>query len=305
MRFQHIYRHLTLLNSAAAGLSTLGVVYLYTQIFKPSSSSRTVTPVTYPMYDTLLAFGDSITQLGSDPHISGFVGNLAGYYSRRMDVLNRGFSGFNTKDALEIVDQVFPKTASPRRQTMSINSMIRWPHHNDTFPKAAKGPRLCLLAFGANDAALPFSQWHIPLNEFSDNLRQMVSLLHDPSSVYYSPDTRILFITPPPIGDRMWEEDSKLHRRKADRKNAVTKKYADAVITVAKELDLPYVDIWTAIESAVHNSTDSTPEAANSLDDGYKKYLNDGLHLTDKGNELLFDLIVKEIHNNWPELNPY
>ncbi|PIA16826.1 SGNH hydrolase [Coemansia reversa NRRL 1564] len=304
MRFQHISRHLTLLNSAAAGLSTLGIVYLYTQIFKPSSNSRTITPAAYPMYDTLLAFGDSITQVGSDPHISGFVGNLAGYYSRRMDVLNRGFSGYNTKQALAIADQVFPKTASPRRQTMSINSIIRWPHHDDTFPSTAKGPRLCLLAFGANDASLPFSQRHIPLNEFSDNLRQMVALLHDPGSVYYSPDTHILFITPPPISDRMWEKDCKLHKIKVDRKNAVTKTYADTVITVAKELDLPYVDIWSAIESAVHNNTDSTSKVADDLDGGYEKYLNDGLHLTDKGNELLFDLIVKEIHNNWPELNP-
>ncbi|KAJ2799096.1 isoamyl acetate-hydrolyzing esterase [Coemansia guatemalensis] len=331
MRFQHLCGRFTLRTSAAAAaLIILSAVYLYAQMYRTSSSPHVVAPAVYPMYDTLLAFGDSITQFGSNPRINGFVGELASYYSRRMDVLNRGISGYNTRQALAVVDQVFPKTVLPRKHITSkiLEPLGRWPHRDDTFPGTAKGPRLCLIFFGANDASLPFARQHIPLDEFSDNLRQMVTSLHDPSSVYYSPDTHILLITPPPVGDRMWEKDCKKHKIRVDRKNAVTKTYADAVKMVAKESGLPYVDLWTAIEFMVHNNrTDSAPTSSSTQDneyktadsketaksngtatdspeDGYKEYLSDGLHLNAKGNKLLFYLIVGKIRSNWPYLNP-
>ncbi|KAJ2427207.1 isoamyl acetate-hydrolyzing esterase [Coemansia sp. RSA 2524] len=224
------------------------------------------------MYDTLLAFGDSITQFGSNPNISGFVLHLSGYYSRRMDVLNRGFSGYNTRDALRVASHVFPRS---------------------------KG----MLA--------PYSQ-HVPLDEFYENLHKLVMLLRDPNSDYYSPDTRIVFITPPAVGDRMIEDVAGRNGYAPDRKNSVTKLYADAVKKVARKHDLPVVDIWTAIEDLVHGSasTDSpdcktesniaehdvpTEEASVSPFEGYEKYLLDGLHLNRSGNELLFKLIVSEI----------
>ncbi|KAJ2080587.1 hypothetical protein H4R24_002950, partial [Coemansia sp. RSA 988] len=129
-------------------------------------------------------------------------------------------------------------------------------------------------------------------------------------------------------GDRMWKKDSRRNKRRVDRKNAVTRLYADAVKTVAKESGLPYVDLWSVIEFMVHNnSTDSMSESTSkqddeprsadsketvkdksattvSLEDGYEEYLVDGLHLNDKGNRLLFSLIVGRIRHNWPHLNP-
>ncbi|KAJ2482592.1 isoamyl acetate-hydrolyzing esterase [Coemansia sp. RSA 2131] len=153
-------------------------------------------------------------------------------------------------------------------------------------------------------------------------------LLRDPNSDYYSPDTRIMFITPPAIGDRMVEDVAKRNGYEPDRKNAVTKLYADAVKKVAKEHDLPVVDIWTAIEDLVRGSTsvDSpdcktennvagfvesntaehdvpTEGASTSPFEGYEKYLLDGLHLSRSGNELLFRLIVSEIEKTWSSEN--
>ncbi|KAJ1844606.1 isoamyl acetate-hydrolyzing esterase, partial [Coemansia sp. RSA 2708] len=276
------------------------------------------------MYDTLLAFGDSITQFGSNPGISGFVTHLSGYYSRRMDVLNRGFSGYNTRDALRIADRVFPKTRTPHQLVAG------WPWHDFTFPETPKVPKLCLVFFGANDARLPPYSQHVPLEEFYGNLRRLAFLLRDPSSKHYSPETRIMFITPPAIGDRMIEAIARRNGHQPDRKNAVTKLYANAVKEVAAEMDMPVVDIWSAIEGLVHDST--TPglpgdklqddkvgfvenhdaEAARYLPEktkvspfeGYEKYLSDGLHLNSGGNELLFKLIVSKIKEAWPELDP-
>ncbi|KAJ1744602.1 isoamyl acetate-hydrolyzing esterase, partial [Coemansia sp. RSA 1591] len=153
---------------------------------------------------------------------------------------------------------------------------------------------------------------HVPLDEFYENLHKLVMLLRDPNSDYYSPDTRIVFITPPAVGDRMIEDVAGRNGYAPDRKNSVTKLYADAVKKVARKHDLPVVDIWTAIEDLVHGSasTDSpdcktesnvaendvpTEEASVSPFEGYEKYLLDGLHLNRSGNELLFKLIVSEI----------
>jgi lysophospholipase L1-like esterase len=41
-------------------------------------------------------FGDSITQHGFNNKINGWVSSMANWWTRRVDVLNRGFSGYNS-----------------------------------------------------------------------------------------------------------------------------------------------------------------------------------------------------------------
>ncbi|KAI8146833.1 hypothetical protein BJV82DRAFT_399049 [Fennellomyces sp. T-0311] len=44
-------------------------------------------------YNQILLFGDSITQFSFDPELQGFGASLANIYQRKVDVVNRGFSG--------------------------------------------------------------------------------------------------------------------------------------------------------------------------------------------------------------------
>jgi lysophospholipase L1-like esterase len=74
-----------------------------------------------------LLFGDSITQRGFGA--GGWAGVLADTYQRRVDVINRGYSGFNTRLAVEILDDVLPAAAAG---TIGLATVF----------------------FGANDAAL-------------------------------------------------------------------------------------------------------------------------------------------------------
>lgn len=48
-----------------------------------------------PVYDSLICFGDSLTQQGSQ--IGGFVASLQNVYLRRLDVINRGFGGYTSR----------------------------------------------------------------------------------------------------------------------------------------------------------------------------------------------------------------
>ena len=50
-----------------------------------------------PRRRRVLFFGDSITQHGWDASIDGWVAAFAFHWFRRVDILNRGYSGYNSR----------------------------------------------------------------------------------------------------------------------------------------------------------------------------------------------------------------
>lgn len=80
------------------------------------------------MRPQFVLFGDSITQRGFAP--GGWAAALADRYQRRVDVINRGYSGYTSRWALQLLDRVFPSAAAA-----PVSLAVVW--------------------FGANDAALP------------------------------------------------------------------------------------------------------------------------------------------------------
>jgi lysophospholipase L1-like esterase len=52
----------------------------------------------------IVCYGDSITQYGHNS--SGWLGIIQSKYCRSLDIINRGFSGYNTKWLLEHFDEV-------------------------------------------------------------------------------------------------------------------------------------------------------------------------------------------------------
>jgi isoamyl acetate esterase len=118
----------------------------------------------------------------------------------------------------------------------------------------------------------------VPIEKFKANLERMVWMLHAPESEWYSPETRIILITPPPVNT---------HRRKADLESReppqaldrlfdTTKEYAEVVKRVAQEKGVGVVDAWTALW-----------EGAGKDEHALKKYLSDGLHLSEDGYEVI------------------
>jgi hypothetical protein len=61
-------------------------------------------PAVRPLF---VLFGDSITQRGFAP--GGWAAALADRYGRRVDVVNRGYSGYNTALATHLLPHVFPQ----------------------------------------------------------------------------------------------------------------------------------------------------------------------------------------------------
>ncbi|KAJ1752804.1 isoamyl acetate-hydrolyzing esterase [Coemansia sp. RSA 1821] len=281
------------------------------------------------MYDVLLAFGDSITQYAGDPENQGYLAYLSRLYQRQMDVLNRGFSGFNTTSAREIVSQVLPVTKQPSKYGLlsplarwfgstdtsfftlpSVNkdSETIWPERDDAFPQNSRALRICIFFFGTNDATISSWHQHTPIEKFRENLLYFVSLLRDPNSKHYSPSTKILFITPPPVGDRMVKEKAKIEGRWPFNRNSLARQYAQVVREVASKVNAPYVDLYAKIEALAKRDRENATanNEGNAVDfEGYDNYLVDGIHLNRLGNRLLYGMVLLTIRKNWPELEPF
>jgi len=104
---------------------------------------------------------------------------------------------------------------------------------------------------------------HVSLEDFKTNLREMVNLIASPTSPYYSPETRIAIITPPPFLDQAWRTQHvawALREGRAataeeavygsERDSKVTQQYALACISVAEETGVECVDVHAGMIQA-------------------------------------------------------
>jgi isoamyl acetate esterase len=136
--------------------------------------------------------------------------------------------------------------------------------------------RLLVIWFGTNDACEPGTPLHVPVDRYATELESMISLLRDPSSAYYSPDTRIVLIGPPPCQIARTQE---LYNtffnppKKVDRDNDRIEKYVAACKAVANKAGVPFIDPYDLIWKAAG----SRDEAA------LQPFFIDGLHPAEPG----------------------
>ncbi|KAJ2503341.1 hypothetical protein GGH96_000362 [Coemansia sp. RSA 1972] len=140
------------------------------------------------------------------------------------------------------------------------------------------------------------------LEEYQNNLHAIISLLRDPDSENYSPDTRILVITPPPIGELMIQSYTPTFAAEPFVFNNRTRLYAEMAKQVAHEAGVPSIDLYSEIENRVRE--EQVTGTWSSTYDGYDNYLVDGIHLNNKGNMLLYNLILTTFKAVWPEMLP-
>ena len=133
-------------------------------------------------------------------------------------------------------------------------------------PHAAR-VRLLTIWFGGNDACLPEFRQHVPISRFSENLVTMVRTIREPKSPWYSPETRVILITPPPVHTPSMRTDLQ-----PTRSFDITESYAEEVRKIGKKEGIPVVDAWSTIW-----------EAARKDKEAVKTFFTDGLHLNEAG----------------------
>ncbi|XP_049997878.1 isoamyl acetate-hydrolyzing esterase 1 homolog isoform X2 [Alexandromys fortis] len=172
------------------------------------------------LWPRVLLFGDSITQFSFQP--GGWGALLADRLVRKCDVLNRGFSGYNTRWAKIILPRLI-------REENSVET-----------------PVAVTVFFGANDASLKGEnpKQHVPLDEYRANLRDMVQYLASAGI----PQERVILITPPPLHEAAWEKECILKGCKLNRLNSVVGEYANACLQAARDCGTDVLDLWTLMQ---------------------------------------------------------
>ena len=240
----------------------------------------------------ILLFGDSITQysFGEIPNTNyGWGSLLSSAYQRRADILNRGFSGYNTRHAIDLVPKIFDDNREG-----NDNKFL-----------------FCTVFFGANDSALPGQRQYVPLEEYGSNLEKIITSIREgctgttdekgatdvngdrsTASSFSSPTSSssfpIIVITPPPVDADAWKEWLGLYDE-YDRNNDNTRQYGLAAKKVAKQMNCPTLDTW---------------ELLGGDREDYGKHLVDGLHLNESGERLVFDGLLNLIKTEYPHLAP-
>ncbi|XP_063040210.1 isoamyl acetate-hydrolyzing esterase 1 homolog [Engraulis encrasicolus] len=173
------------------------------------------------VWPQVILFGDSITQFSFQT--SGWGADIADKLARKCDVVNRGFSGYNSKWAKIVLPRLIPSPAS------DIAAVT--------------------VFFGANDCALEDQnpQQHIPLQEYSENMKEIAQYL---VSAGVSKD-KIIFITPPPLHDKDWEKQCAAKGNALNRTNSVAGQYAQACVKTAAQCGAEVLDLWTLMQKDV------------------------------------------------------
>ncbi|KAK1660048.1 SGNH hydrolase-type esterase domain-containing protein [Colletotrichum godetiae] len=251
-----------------------------------------------PLYSQVVLFGDSLFQLSSTPQDGfSFQAALQDHCMRRLDVINRGFSGYNTTDALGVLPDLFP-------------------------PPSATTPKIdyILVLLGANDACLPIptNSQQVPLEQYKQNLRD---ILTHPTIRAHNP--KILLVSPPPLDEiRMLERDLEKGHGQASRSAAVSKTYSDAALSIAAEVPgVVPIDLHEAVMRRAESMTIGSSRSSLPLGHpggergGLEVLIPDGLHLGGEGYRVLFELVKPHIgpfdqsredyrYPDWKILNP-
>ncbi|KAL2479476.1 GDSL esterase/lipase CPRD49 [Abeliophyllum distichum] len=221
-------------------------------------------------------FGSSIVQMSYN--VGGWGAILADLYDRKADILLRGYSGWNSRMALQVLDQVFPKDAIVQ-------------------------PSLVVVYFGGNDSMQPHPSGlgsHVPLPEYIENMKKIGMHLKN-----LSEKTRVIFLTSPPVNESMILEtygylnlkfnfdlsfSSKTiisflfspplkTRNKYDnqaRTNESCRIYAEALENLCHQLEFKVINLWNAFQQR---------------EDWATACFTDGFHLSSEGSRI----VVKEI----------
>ncbi|KAL4381642.1 hypothetical protein HN51_005224 [Arachis hypogaea] len=174
--------------------------------------------MTGPERPQFVLFGSSIVQYS---YYEGWGAILSHLYARQADIVLRGYAGWNSRRALQVLDQVFPKNAT-------------------------KQPSLVIVYFGGNDSVIPNKYGlgpHVPLQEYIENMRKIALHIQCLSKM-----TRIIFLSTPPIN-----EEQIVNNRDPQgnliRTNEACRVYSEALLSLSRKMNIKAIDLWSAIQT--------------------------------------------------------
>ncbi|KAL5203806.1 hypothetical protein ABZP36_008677 [Zizania latifolia] len=164
-------------------------------------------------------FGSSIVQFSFSN--GGWGAALADIYARKADILLRGYIGWNSRRAVQVIDKVFPKDSPVQ-------------------------PSLVIVYFGGNDSVAAHSSGlgpHVPLEEYIDNMRKIAQHLKS-----LCDKTRVIFLSCPPLNEETLRKSTSTALSEIVRTNETCRLYSEACVSLCKEMGVKVVDLWNAMQ---------------------------------------------------------
>ncbi|KAL0916450.1 hypothetical protein M5K25_013967 [Dendrobium thyrsiflorum] len=172
-----------------------------------------------PSRPQFVLFGSSIVQYSFSN--GGWGAILTDIYARKADIIMRGYIGWNSRRAIQVLDKIFPKDASVQ-------------------------PSLIIVYFGGNDSIGPYPSGlgpHVPLPEYKENMRKIADHLKN-----LSENTHVIFLSCPPLNEEKLLQSTSTALSEIVRTNATCRLYSEACIQVCEEMNLKVIDLWTAFQ---------------------------------------------------------
>lgn len=229
-------------------------------------------------YPTFLMFGDSITEYGFNEyparheHDSQFTlgAGLTNAYSRKFQVLQRGYAGYTSREAVKLIEPILEIEHDNKPVTQQI--------------------RIAYVYFGTNDARLlgtnPENNQHIDLPAYIANMKTVIAQFtkrHIP----------VIAITPGIHDQDLWNNVHPEDLKTGDyRSNEVNKKYADALAALCNKLDVPVIHVYNLMTAYLSLHPDHTS----------RDLLADGIHFSGTGYRLVFDALMLQIKTHFPKV---
>ncbi|KAK4345660.1 hypothetical protein RND71_035836 [Anisodus tanguticus] len=138
-------------------------------------------------------------------------------FYKMADILLRGYAGWNSRMALQVLDRIFPKDAEIQ-------------------------PSLVILYFGGNDSIDPEvpDSTHVPLEEYVENMKKIA--LHIKG---LSEKTRLILLSTPTVNE---DQIVQCYGDNVGRTNEKSRIYSEACIQLSQELGDKVIDLWSALQ---------------------------------------------------------
>ena len=162
----------------------------------------------------LLLIGDSHIQYGYTEEIGGgWLCRLSDYAQRKFDVINRGFSGYNSFNIRTYLPQLLEEFDAE-----SVCGIV--------------------LVIGTNDAAL--GKTGVSLQDYRANLEHILGYL---TTNWSFDKDKIIIVSPPKVNDQRWSEEEAKLNNKSDLFDEVVTKYAHECVEFARQHNLTCLDL--------------------------------------------------------------
>lgn len=220
---------------------------------------------------TFVLFGDSITSGGFKA--GGWGQRLGELYMGRADMLNRGSAGYNTRFARLAVKRLLRSEGAWDAREREMNDHLA-------------SASLWTVMLGTNDSGLPdggFSVVHVPVEEYERNLTEIVHVIQAATRARCGREARVVVLTPATVDDAQVSTGGK-----ASHTNANTSSYAEAARRVATKCGAVLCDVFAEMDSQGQPA----------------QFVCDGIHLSEKGNEVVYELLRKSVKESIPDLAP-